>query len=183
MCWDQAFSNLEYEYVAGFVQSGSCLHANLHYAIVLSKNVIPFYPMVSQYDPLIRDHIGPIPWLPYGSKQYTCVDKISCLAESKIAMLILYHIIEMPLFFLQDPASFIPVGFGEPPPSWDPVCTPDFGMCIGSFLLFLAMIYEVSFIVSCLLALYFISCLLFCSISCLLYIWLLFFAKILHALL
>jgi hypothetical protein len=68
--WDQAFSNLEYEYVAGFVQSGSCLHANLHYAIVLSKNVIPFYPIVSQYYPLTRDHTGPIPWLPYGSKQY-----------------------------------------------------------------------------------------------------------------
>jgi hypothetical protein len=57
------------------------------------------------------------------------------------------------------------VGFGESPPLWESVCTPDFGMCIGSFLLLQAMIYEMSLIVYCLLALNFISCLLFCSVE------------------
>jgi hypothetical protein len=52
----------------------------------------------------------------------------------------------MPLF-LQDPAYFILVGVDEPPPSWDPISTPEFGMCIGSFLLLLAMIYEMFLIV------------------------------------
>jgi hypothetical protein len=40
----------------------------------------------------------------------------------------------MPSFFLQEAVPFILVGVDEPPPSWDPVSTPDFGMCMHFLL-------------------------------------------------